>query len=323
MEGSRTSLDATGAVSVSDAGAVAAATRAILERRFGATFDARLLHESFGAIERLFAGGRDGYLACDMPYHDLRHSLDTALVMARLIGGCPSANPSLTPELGLCGVLLGLMHDTGLIRKDSEAALCGPQLMAEHESRSVAFAAAYLRTTSLAHRAELAPLIMATCLGADLDALFAGYDAAGVIVGRMLGTADLVSQVADPVYLERCYYHLYPELVLGGRDRVKTPDGREQLLYEDAFDLVRHTPGFYEKIVERRLTHDFDHVDDYLRVPLQGSDVYGEAIRRNVDRAARIAAEGRSGLPGQVPATTTRDLAAIYAGRAPGAATAD
>ncbi|HEX9277023.1 MAG TPA: hypothetical protein VGA51_11595 [Casimicrobiaceae bacterium] len=311
-------LDATNTVSIGDTQDVADATDRILEKCFGAaTFDRELLHASFALVGNLFAGDHPGYLACDMPYHDLRHSLDTALVMARLIDGCQGeqsvTSGALTPEYGLLGVLLALLHDTGFIRKTSEGALCGPQFMAEHESRSVELARTYLRTTSLAkHADQLAPLIFVTQRGADLNRLFSGHQGAAMVLGQMLGSADLLSQISDRCYLERCFYHLYPELVLGGCDRVRTPDGQEHVLYRDAFDLLSKTPGFYQNIVRKRLNEDFHQVARHLSAHFAGNDPYAEAIQSNLDRCARIVAEGGSSLLGHEPITTTRDLASIY-----------
>jgi hypothetical protein len=251
-----------------------------------------------------------------MPYHDLRHSLETALVMARLVAGYQSeqgvTSGAFAPDFGLLGVLLGLLHDTGYLRKTSEAALCGPQLMAEHEARSVQLAGDYLRTTSLAHHAALAPLILVTHLGSDLNRLFKGYDRAAIVLGQMLGSADLLSQISDRWYPERCYYHLYPELILAGGDRTRTPDGQEQLLYRDAFDLLSKTPRFYEKVVCKRLDQDFQQVARYLAVHFDGTDPYADAIRRNLDRFARIVADGPGGLLQREPLTTTNNLASIY-----------
>jgi hypothetical protein len=317
MGASPSLLDATNTVSIGDERAVADAADRILVQCFGdGNFDRELLHASFVLVGRLFAGKCAGYLACDMPYHDLRHSLDTALVMARLIAGYQSAQGcspvALTPEHGLLGVLLGLLHDTGFIRKTSEAPLCGPQLMPEHEFRSVEFAANYLRTTSLAQHAALSQLILATRLASDLDRLFTGYDAPAVALGQMLGAADLLSQISDPWYLERCFYHLYPEMVLGGCDRIRGPDDQEQLLYRDGFDLLSKTPRFYEHVVRKRLTQDFQHVARHLAVHFAGADPYAEAVQRNLDRCARMVAEGPAGLLGEEPITTTGDVAAVY-----------
>ena len=324
MRAPRILRDATGSVSIGDAHAVADAVHAVLTRCFGPeSFDANLLRASFTLVEHVFEGEHPRYLACDMPYHDLRHSLDTALVMARMIDGYrvehANAASHLTAEYGLLGVLLALLHDVGFIRKASEAALCGPQLMAEHERRSVEFAECYLKATSLARHAALASLILATRLSTNLDELFACYEKPAVTLGMMLGSADLLSQVSDRCYPERCYYHLYHELVLGGCDRVRRADGRERVLYHDALELLRNTPGFYEAIVRKRLDRDFGQVSGALGAHFRGANPYDAAICDNLERVGRVLGDGGTRLLRRNPITTTRNLAAVYtrpAGRA-------
>ena len=90
-------LDATNTVSIGSAQEVADATDRILSSCFAVGgFDRTLIQTSFTFVGRLFAGDHQGHLACDMPYHDLRHSLDTALVMARLIAGYQSEQPGVS-----------------------------------------------------------------------------------------------------------------------------------------------------------------------------------------------------------------------------------
>jgi hypothetical protein len=317
MRAPQSLLDATNSVATGDARSVANEVDRILQVSFGAnSFDRELLHDTFTLVDDLFAGRHAGYLVCDMPYHDLRHSLETALVMARLEAGCRQDTPvdfgALNPEYGLLGVLLALLHDVGYLRKATEAAMCGPQLTFEHEKRSVEFAEAYLRTTSLAGHAACASLIYATRLATDLAGLFAGHEEAAVVLGRMLGSADLLSQVSDRFYVERCYYHLYPELVLGRGDRTTLADGREEILYRDAFDLVRKSRQFYDRVIAKRLNEDFNQVTRFLAVHFDGADPYAEAVRDNLDRLARITAEGGLSLLHDEPPTTTRNLEAIY-----------
>jgi hypothetical protein len=247
-----------------------------------------------------------------MPYHDLRHSLDTALVVARLVTGYQRHNAdraaALSPDAGVLGVVLGLLQDTGYIRKRSKTAVCSPQLTANHEARSVEFAEAWLRIKSLVRYADLAGLILTTRLATDLVELLANRPPWVVALGKMLGAADLLSQMTDPVYLERCYWHLYPELVLAGADRARGPDGEEQFLLRDAFDLVRKTPMFYEHVVRKRLDGDFGDV--YRHLPAHY--LYATALAASVERAAAIAAEGRRDRLTREPAKTTRDLPPFY-----------
>ena len=308
--------DVTNTVSIGDPRAVAAAIASVLAGCFGpGSFDEDLLHASFDRIGGVFAGADPDYLACDMPYHDLRHSLDTALVTARLIGGYVHAHDGSsaapTAEHALAGVLLALLHDTGYIRTKSEQSLCGPQLTAGHEARSVEFAERHLRTTPLAKYADDAELILATRLADDPDELFTGRAPAAVTLGRMLATADLVSQLADDRYLERCYWHLYPELELGGCNRRRTPDGSERPLYVDALALVCGTPAFYDNVVRPRLDDRLAGTSRHLATLFDDADPYKAAIERNIARARRIAG-GERALLGPEPPTTTANLAPIY-----------
>jgi len=314
--------DVTGTVSLAEARPVEFEVERILLGTFGAgRVDVALLRAGFELVDRLFAGRHPGYLACDMPYHDLRHSLDTALVAARIVAGCvrdgSGAAGSISAEQGLLCVLLAALHDVGYLRETSEGALAGAALTLEHEARSARFAARWLATTSLAEYAQLAALIQATRLATDWERFSAGHDAAAVAIGCILGSADLLCQMADRRYVERCYHHLHPEFVQGGTDRRRLPDGREEMLYRDALDLVVKTRGFCEAMIRNRLQSSFRSVAHGLPAYFDGADPYGEAIARNIDRIERIAADGGAGLIGDAPPTTTRDLASIYRGSRP------
>jgi hypothetical protein len=256
-----------------------------------------------------------------MPYHDLRHSLDAALAMARLVdgyrqqGGTTAA--ALTPDLGLVAVLLALLHDTGFLRTTTEASLRGPELAAAHESRSTALAADYLRSTALAPHAQLASLIMATRVAAAPGPLLAGREDAAIAIGRMLGSADLLCQMADRHYLERCYHHLYPELVIGGGDRCIVANGRQKILFRDARDLVAHTPGFYANVARPRLENDFANVARHLAAHFGGADPYARSTRDNLERCAAIVCDNRWDLLDGSPMTTTRELDPRYRAEPP------
>jgi hypothetical protein len=52
-------------------------------------------------------------------------------------------------------------------------------------------------------------------------------------VGEILGTADIIAQMSDRCYLEKCRDRPYPEFVLGGLARRQLPDGRITTVYEE------------------------------------------------------------------------------------------
>src|SRR5205814_5288394 len=93
-------------------------------------FHARYPGADFGALERafddfhaLFDGRYPGYLACDTLYHDIRHTLDMTLAMARLIDGHDrSCAPTerLGPRRATMGILIALLHDSGYLKRSSE-----------------------------------------------------------------------------------------------------------------------------------------------------------------------------------------------------------
>ena len=59
-------------------------------RLYGARYpgaDFAALERAFDDFHALYEGRYPGYLACDTLYHDMRHTLDMSLAMARLIDG--------------------------------------------------------------------------------------------------------------------------------------------------------------------------------------------------------------------------------------------
>lgn len=292
--------DVTGRVRLDAAEGTVPAVAALLAAAFGAAnVDRATLHEAFAFAQRLFDGREPGWLACDLPYHDLRHSLDAALATARLVAGhCRDSGlaQGFTAEHGLAAVVLALLHDSGFLRRADEAHLAGPQLAATHEARSAALAAEYLATTPLAHCAELAPLMLCTRLASSPRSLLEAKDDASATLGRMLGTADLVCQVADPLYVERCFHHLYGELVAGGGP----------LPFRDARDLVAQTPAFHAHVVAPRLAGELGDAARFLRAHFGGHDPYAEGAAANVRRCERIVAQDAWDEIGAVPPTTTR-----------------
>ena len=84
---------------------------------------------------------------------------------------------------------------------------------------------------------------MATRMASSPAALLDSRTGPAVTIGRVLGSADLLCQLADPRYLERCYHHLYAETVLGASDAARGPDGRHRFVVEDARAMVAGTPA--------------------------------------------------------------------------------
>ncbi len=273
-----TQIDPTGLVDLSDPVAVLAAIDDVLAARYG-DYGRAFLEQAIVDLARAFRGEYPGLLRCDTHYHDLRHALDSGLAMARLIDGhgieIPrTASESIDAEHALLGVLLALSHDIGLLRRTDESHLQGAQLTPVHEARGIAFMRDYLSRTSLAHLADKAELIMVTRLAWHMPPELVTRDRA---LACLLGTADLMAQLADRCYLEKCRDFLFMEFSAIGLA------GAPGLLYPDAETLLKNTPTFYTKLLRERIEGDYGHADRYMRSHFGGTCPYEASIKRNFD----------------------------------------
>src|ERR1043165_2433400 len=208
--------DVTNRVNVEDPQRVRDAVVTLLAARFpGSDFTA--LARAFDDLQALFEGRFPGYLACDTLYHDVRHTLDMTLAMARLIDGhervcAPSER--LGARRAALGVLVAMLHDTGYLRRSSESDVANGAVFTKvHVTRS-------------AEAALAARLVHFTGYEMDLDQIQIG-EPRDRLLGWMVGTADLIGQMSDRMYLEKCRDFLYAEFVWANIARETSADGRE------------------------------------------------------------------------------------------------
>ncbi len=115
-------------------------------------------------------------------------------------------------------------------------------------------------------------------------------------LGSLLGSADIIAQMSDRCYLEKCRDRLYPEFLAGGIARRRLPDGREEVLYESGEDLVRKTPRFYQG-ASQRLDTDLGGAHKYAQDHFGGQHLYLEELTKNIDFAQTINREGDGTAP--------------------------
>jgi hypothetical protein len=108
-------------------------------------------------------------------------------------------------------------------------------------------------------------------------------DARDRMLGCMVGTADLIGQMSDRMYLEKVREFLYEEFVWGGIARERMPDGREVVRYTSPEDLIIKTPGFYEYVARTRIQKKLDGVDRYALSHFDGPSLYQSEIERNME----------------------------------------
>ena len=292
----RNDYDVTDTVQVSDPVMVRRAVRTLFSETFpGASFDKLWL--AFYDFERLFQGKFPGYLGCDTTYHDLQHTLDMTLALARLVAGYErSVEPveRLGSRRAQMAIITSLFHDAGYIRhreRDREFRN-GAEFTLYHVSRSADFLRRYLPELGLSTDVAVSSMIVHfTGYELDLDNIELD-DPRDAVCGHLLGTADLIAQMADRCYLEKCRDRLYKEFVLGGLAIERARPGEYVVRYESGTDLLKKTPAFYQQVSRDRLYSKFNRAYRYIEVLYDGQNPYVDAIRNNMAHLIRTLKAG-------------------------------
>jgi len=283
----RSDYDVTNTVRVSSAADVRDAVQELLEAAWpGLPFAP--VARAFNDFEMAFTGRMPGYFGVDTVYHDQQHTLDVTLAMARLMVGYERTHAgtplALGAERAAVGIFLALFHDIGYLRERSEAAQNGAEFTRNHVTRSARFMDFYLPTIGFAHWTRLTSEIVH----------YTGYektfeqigdkvkDPRDVKLGHLLGTADMIAQMADRCYLEKCRDRLYPEFVLGGVAVAVDAAGGRGVRYASGLDLLRQTPGFMEDVRRKRLDAAFDRAYRYLEPLFDGRNPYIDSIDQSL-----------------------------------------
>jgi hypothetical protein len=289
----RNDYDVTNSVQVSSTAAVTAAVRELFTAGWpGESFDRVAV--AFEEFERLFSGRMPGYHGVDTVYHDRQHSLDMTLAMARLLlgyEGSVEAHHRFGAERAVMALVTSLFHDAGYIREYGDVQhRNGAEFTLYHVTRSARYLARFLPGIGMESWVPISTRIVH----------FTGYEIQLSQIhlaepkdrklGHLLGTADLIAQMADRCYLEKCRDRLYPEFVLGGVAVAAAPgsDGAMLVRYSSGLDLLRQTPRFVRETRTVRLDGEFEHAYRYLEPLFAGKNPYLEAIDRNVDYLQRV-----------------------------------
>ena len=265
------------------------------------------LEHAFADLGQLYVGGHPEYLPCDTEYHDIQHVLDVTLAMARLLDGYErsrNGSPALPAACFALGVITALFHDFGYLRKRGDRRhRYGAEYTLTHVGRGSKHLHAYLPKIGLKRYANAGATIVH----------YTGYERPAETiplndtllrrVGHMLGTADIIAQMADRCYLEKCRDRLYPEFVLGGLASKKLPGGRTQILFSSGDDLVHKTPGFYLNAA-KRLDLQLARAYEYAERHFKGQNLYLEEMQKNVRYAQAIADAPNTDMLRRAPPST-------------------
>jgi hypothetical protein len=267
----------------------------------------RVLDRAFVDADRIYRGDLPGFHACDTAYHDIQHVLDVTLAMARLIDGYERGRAGTDPlgeNLFQLGVITALFHDVGYIRRDSETQVQnGAEFTLIHVSRGAQFLKDYLPGLGMAEMADIAAELIH----------FTGYERAVKtirvpslryrLLGNFLGSADIIAQMADRCYLEKCRDRLYPEFVTGGLASKKNEAGNVEVIFSSGEDLLRKTPAFYAGAT-RRLKEDLGNGLEYAGTHFGGQNLYVEGAEKNMRFAEMVRTKENFSLLKRAPPET-------------------
>jgi hypothetical protein len=238
-------------------------------------FDFDPAKNTFHDVLKLFRGEYPGYRQCTLQFHDLKHTTDCLMAMARLIHGA-FVEGVLLPERDVSlGLIAALMHDTGYIQTSDDMSGTGAKYTLTHVSRSIEFCRKYFSEKGFSlYDFEVCRNCL-NCTGLDVhtkDILFDSPE--HEIIAKMLGTSDLLGQMADRTYLSRLTF-LFREFKEGG-----VPG------FGDELDLLRKTPGFWE-FTRKRFAAELDSMDHFMRNHFRvrwgiDRDLYLEAIENHI-----------------------------------------
>ncbi|MCX7057459.1 MAG: hypothetical protein NTZ79_09750 [Proteobacteria bacterium] len=286
----RNDFDVTNTVQVSSTVAVTAAVCEL----FAAEWPQESLEpirQALTTFEALFTGRMPGYNGVDTVYHDRQHSLDVMLAMARLLVGherSVGATEQLGFERAAMGFVLAAFHDAGYIREIGDPIPNGALYTSSHVSRSAKFLEQFLPTIGMESWIPVATQVVHY---SGYEVPFSEIDVADPRdhrVGHLLGTADLIAQMSDRCYLEKCRDRLYPEFVLAGTATARTQSGGVHVRYGSGLDLLRHTPNFVATMMRDRLDGQFGAAYRYLEPLFDGENPYLLAIQQHMTFLQRI-----------------------------------
>ncbi|MBC2717569.1 MAG: hypothetical protein HF978_19870 [Desulfobacteraceae bacterium] len=238
-------------------------------------------------IVRLFNGEYPGYQASNTKYHNLEHTTMVTLATARLIHGSVKGGYRFEPENVMLGLIAALFHDSGLIQTKQDRKGTGAKYTIGHEKRSVRFMQKNLKANDFSDQQmdDCAQLIKCTNLKIEVaDISFRSQEIENL--GKIVGSADLLAQMADRHYLEKLIL-LFKEFEEAG-----IPG------FDSEGELLEKTEGFYNNVTRKRLTYDFDNISlnmsNHFKYRWQvDRDLYTESIRNNIKYLKSILGDGK------------------------------
>jgi hypothetical protein len=245
-------------------------------------YDTTHLEMAYNDIICLFNGEYPGYRASNTKYHNLEHTCAVTLATTRLIHGLHVQGIKLSSRVIELGLIGSLFHDTGLIQKVEERDGTGARYTIGHEERSIELLGKYLASNGFSAEdiIDCRHIIMCTILTLPLAEIPFKSDEIRTM-GRILGSADLIAQMADRNYLEKL------PLLFMEFEEAKMPG------FETPLELFKKTEEFYHSVVRTRLTEALGNVSSAAFFHFKerwdiDRDLYAESITNNIQYMKKI-----------------------------------
>jgi hypothetical protein len=243
--------------------------------------DLKRVEAAHSDVIKLFTGDYPGYRECSTAYHDLRHTLEVFLAMARIIHGAYTEGKVFHDNDVVLGLFSALLHDAGYIQTEDDRTGTGGKYTMTHVKRSVDFMIKYCvdKNYPIKDALRAAHLIESTSITVDFEKI--PYDSPDMReIGKMIFAADLMGQMADRTYLEKLHL-LYLEFTEG-----------DVVEFKDEEALLRKTVDFVEEI-RKRISNEFDSFSKYMRGHFKhrcniSRDFYSEAVQTNLSHLKKI-----------------------------------
>ena len=240
-------------------------------------------------IYDLYLGNWESHEACQVGYHTLQHVLEVMLAACKMIIGwnhTHDKDEQLNKEQFIITIASAIFHDSGYIKDKNDHEGTGGKHAFIHVSRSSENAKNYLQKQQW-EKASInlvCNIIDTTEFNQPVNLTGELTQFPGKQLACIVGTADLLAQMADVHYMENL-----PALFAEFQEAYDFEDidelkNRGVRIFESVQEMINETPMFFEKFVVPRL-ESLGRMDRYLNEFFNdGRNSYMESISTNLYR---------------------------------------
>lgn len=245
------------------------------------TVDLSAFKESYQHVTDFFRGENPNFNKNILPYHNLRHTRIVTLATARIFHGLHHGGTKIRAVAVEKGLLCALFHDTGMLELRMEQhPFIDKAHVVSHEKRSAQLMRTYNGVIGLPvyYSLECEEIINHTNLAIAPDTIECSNESK--LIGQVVGSADVIAQMADRYYLE-CLSSLFYEMQKDNNTQFSTLQ-----------EMMGNTTAFYELIKNRlqnQLGGVYHSLKHHFKKTLQTDrNIYMDQIDANIEYLNKI-----------------------------------